>query len=116
MLTNQTTPVAKKSLQRQMTITLSFVIAGLILLVALPMGFISIRLQNEETRRMHQDLVSHVARDVGQILQDLQTNQLQILLNDAESTDVNVMLNPCRAASRDEANPRTNRFKVYFKS
>ncbi|MEM7032620.1 MAG: HAMP domain-containing protein [Chloroflexota bacterium] len=83
-MTDETISGTKKSLQRQMTITLSVATVTLILLVALPMGFVSVRLQNEQTRRTHQDQVDKVARDMTQILQELQTNQLQISLDEPQ--------------------------------
>ena len=101
MLTDDRTPTPKKSLRRQMTVTLSIAIVTLILLVALPMGFLSIRLQREETGRMHQDMVNRIADDMSQILQDLQTNQLQISLNapsnsngeeNSQSADINYIV------------------------
>lgn len=75
-----------------MTLTLSGVIIGLILLVAIPIGLIGVRLQRNETGRIHQEQVNRAAADVAQILQGLQTKQLQISLNEVEPTNINFVI------------------------
>jgi len=71
-------PPKQSSLQRQMTITLSAVIVGLMLLVAIPLVIISVQIQKRETAREQQEIANRVAQTVSTIIQDIQSNQPQI--------------------------------------
>lgn len=66
------------SLQRQMTLTLSAVIIGLMLLVAIPLVIISVQIQKRETAREQQEIANRVAQTVSTIVQDIQNNQAQL--------------------------------------
>ncbi|RME45225.1 MAG: HAMP domain-containing protein [Caldilineae bacterium] len=87
---NDTNAAPKTSLQRQMTVTLSAVIVGLLLLVALPMVFISAQIQRRELAREQQETAAEVARAVASIVQSVQTGQTDLPL--AAPTDPRIGL------------------------
>ncbi len=61
-----------------MSLTLSAVIIGLLLLVGLPMVFISVNLQRQESARERQAQANQIARIVAAIIQSVQTGQTQL--------------------------------------
>ena len=69
-----------------MTLTLSAVIIGLMLLVAIPLVVISVQIQKRETTRQQQEIANRVAQTVSTIVQDIQNNQGQ--LNPARKNDL----------------------------
>ncbi len=87
MFTERGSPKTKKSLQRQMTLTLSGVIIGMIILVGLPMILISVRIQRQESDRAQQEMADKVAKNLASILQSLQTNQFQMPLTDLKNPE-----------------------------
>jgi len=87
---DNSTAAPKTSLQRQMTFTLSAVIVGLLLLVALPMVFISAQIQRRELAREQQETAVEVARAVASIVQSVQTGQADLPL--AAPTDPRIGL------------------------
>ena len=77
-MTSLNPPPKQSSLQRQMTLTLSAVIIGLMLLVAIPLVIISVQIQKRETARQQQEIANRVAQTVSTIVQDIQNNQGQL--------------------------------------
>jgi signal transduction histidine kinase len=75
-------PQVKTSLQRQMTLTLSAAFVGLVLLVGLPMVFISVQIQQELLSQEQQRIADEMARTLSTILQGLRDNQLQTIITD----------------------------------
>ncbi len=61
-----------------MTLTLSAVIIGLMLLVAVPLVVISVQIQKKETAREQQEIANRVAQTVSTIVQDIQNSQPQL--------------------------------------
>jgi hypothetical protein len=69
-------PQVKSPLYRQMVLILSGIIVGLVLLVGIPLAFISINLQRQVVAGEHQDITDRTAQNLSDILQGLETNQL----------------------------------------
>ncbi len=84
-------PEVKTPLQRQITLTLSGVIIGLVLLVGLPLVFISVRIQQQASAREQQDLANRAAQNLASVLQALQAGQLSVSLTDMENSEVNFL-------------------------
>lgn len=74
----QLPPEVKVSLQQRMTLILSGIIIGLLMLVGLPIIGITVQIQQQETAREQQVLANQVARSVSNILQSIQSDQLQL--------------------------------------
>ena len=71
-----------------MTVTLSGVIIGMVLLVGLPIGLISVRLEQQEAARQRQEMANRAARHLANMLQGLQTNQLQVTLTQISNANL----------------------------
>ena len=75
-------PQVKTSLQRQMTLTLSASFVGLVLLIGLPMVFISVQIQQRLLSQEQQKTADEMALTLSTVLQGLQDNQLQTIITD----------------------------------
>jgi len=92
MILKKVLPKIKTSLQGQMMLTLSGVMIGMVLLVGSPLVFISVYLQQQEVAREQQKMVDQAAQTLAELLQGLQTNQLQISLADVNDPDVSFII------------------------
>jgi signal transduction histidine kinase len=74
-----------------MTLTLSAVIVVLLLLVGLPMVFISVQIQRQESAREQQALADQIAQTVSGIVKSIQANQPQISFPDQNDPRINLI-------------------------
>ncbi|MFQ5575932.1 MAG: HAMP domain-containing protein [Anaerolineae bacterium] len=72
-----------------MTLTLSVVIVGLLLLVGLPMVYISVQIQRRESAAEQQKIANQVAQTVAGIIRSIQTNPSQPALPNQDDPRIN---------------------------